>query len=85
MGFIITIVIGFVVGLFARFLMPGRDPMGFIVTSLIGIAGAFLATYIGQALGLYLFGQPAGFLASVLGAMILLAIYRVVAGRPLPH
>lgn len=85
MGIIITIVIGFIVGLFARFLMPGRDPLGFIVTSLIGIAGAFLATYIGQAMGFYMFGQPAGFIASVLGAMLLLLIYRLVAGRTLPH
>ena len=85
MGFIGMIVIGFLVGLLARFLMPGRDPAGFIVTSLLGIAGAFLATYLGQFMGLYVIGEPAGFIASVIGAMILLLLYRAVGGRRVAH
>ncbi len=82
MGILLTIVIGFIVGLIARFFMPGRDKHGFIITTLLGIAGAFVASYIGQVMGLYLMGEPAGFIASVLGAMFLLLIYRVIAGRP---
>ena len=81
MGIIWTIVIGFVVGLLAKLLMPGRDPGGFIVTVLIGIAGSLLATYGGQALGLYTAGEPAGYIGSLIGAIILLVIYRVVRGR----
>lgn len=83
MGFIITLLIGFVVGIIAKFLMPGRDPGGFIVTTLIGIAGAFVASYLGQAMGYYMVGEPAGFIASVVGAMLLLGIYRMIAGRRL--
>ena len=78
MGIIWTIVIGFIVGLLAKFLMPGRDPGGFIVTILLGIAGSLLATYGGQALGLYTAGEPAGFIGSLVGAIILLLIYRLV-------
>jgi uncharacterized membrane protein YeaQ/YmgE (transglycosylase-associated protein family) len=78
MGIIWTIVIGFVVGLLAKFLMPGRDPGGFIITILLGIAGSLLATYGGQALGLYTAGEPAGFIGSLVGAIILLLIYRLV-------
>ena len=81
MGIIWTIVIGFVVGLIAKMLMPGRDPGGFIVTVLIGIAGSLLATYGGQALGLYDAGEPAGFIGSLVGAIVLLVIYRVIRGR----
>ena len=81
MGIVWTIVIGFVVGLLAKMLMPGRDPGGFIVTVLIGIAGSLLATYGGQALGLYNAGEPAGFIGSLVGAIILLVIYRVIRGR----
>jgi uncharacterized membrane protein YeaQ/YmgE (transglycosylase-associated protein family) len=81
MGIIWTIVIGFVVGLLAKMLMPGRDPGGFIVTVLIGIAGSLLATYGGQALGLYTAGEPAGFIGSLVGAIILLVIYRLIRGR----
>ena len=76
-----TLLIGLLVGIVAKFLMPGRDPGGFIITSLIGIAGAFVAHAIGRAMGWYTEGQPAGFLASVGGAIILLAIYRAVIGR----
>jgi uncharacterized membrane protein YeaQ/YmgE (transglycosylase-associated protein family) len=78
MGIIWTIVIGFVVGVLAKFLMPGRDPGGFIVTILLGIAGSLLATYGGQALGLYTAGEAAGFIGSLVGAIILLLIYRLV-------
>ena len=78
---IYTILIGFVIGLVARFLMPGRDAAGFIITILLGIAGSFVGSYLGQGLGLYAPGQPAGFLMSVVGAMILLFGYRMVQSR----
>ncbi|HTI88892.1 MAG TPA: GlsB/YeaQ/YmgE family stress response membrane protein [Alphaproteobacteria bacterium] len=81
MSIIVTIVIGFLVGLVAKFLMPGRGPGGFIVTILLGIVGAFVATYIGHTLGWYREGEAAGFIGSVIGAMIVLFIYRVVVGR----
>lgn len=81
MDIIYTIFIGLVVGIIAKFLMPGRDPGGFIITTLIGIAGAMLAKFIGQAMNWYAAGQSAGFIASVVGAIILLALYRVVARR----
>jgi len=72
------IIIGFLVGLVARFLMPGRDAAGFIITTLIGIGGALLASFVGQKMGWYAEGQPAGFIAAVLGAVVLLLILRVV-------
>ena len=74
---IMAIIIGFLVGLVARFLMPGRDPMGFIMTTLLGIVGALLATFLGHAMGLYAAGQTAGFIGAVVGALILLAIYHL--------
>jgi uncharacterized membrane protein YeaQ/YmgE (transglycosylase-associated protein family) len=73
-----TLLIGLVIGAVAKLLMPGKDPGGFIVTMLIGIAGSFVATYIGQALGWYHEGQSAGFIMSVLGAVLLLGIYHVI-------
>ena len=76
-----TIIIGFVAGLVARFLMPGRDPMGFVLTTLLGIVGAFVATYLGQALGWYSAGQGAGFIGAVVGAVIVLAVYHMIARR----
>lgn len=76
-----TLLIGLIVGIVAKFLMPGRDPGGFIITALLGIAGAFVAHAIGRAMGWYAEGEPAGFLASVGGAIILLAIYRMIVGR----
>ena len=76
-----TILIGLLVGIVAKLLMPGRDPGGFIITTLLGIAGAFVAKYIGQAMGWYAEGQSAGFLASVLGAVLLLILYRIAFGR----
>jgi len=72
------ILIGFVVGLLAKMLTPGRDPSGFFITAGIGIAGSLLATYGGQALGLYNAGEPAGFIGSVVGAIVLLVIYHLV-------
>jgi uncharacterized membrane protein YeaQ/YmgE (transglycosylase-associated protein family) len=78
MGIIATIVIGFIVGLLAKFLTPGRDPGGFIITIIIGLVGSLLATYGGQALGLYSAGEPAGFIGSLIGAIILLLLYRLV-------
>ncbi len=76
-----TLVIGLVVGAIAKLLMPGRDPGGCIITILLGIAGAFVAGYLGRVLGWYEPGQPAGFIASVVGAMLLLLIYRMFAGK----
>lgn len=81
MEIIYAILIGLVVGIVAKFLMPGKDPGGFIITTLLGIAGAIVAKYLGQALNWYQAGEPAGFIASVVGAIILLVLYRVVAGR----
>jgi uncharacterized membrane protein YeaQ/YmgE (transglycosylase-associated protein family) len=72
---------GLVVGVIAKLLMPGRDPGGFIVTILLGIAGALLGGYLGRAAGWYGPQDTAGFLMSVLGAIILLAIYRLIVGR----
>ncbi|MBC9178520.1 GlsB/YeaQ/YmgE family stress response membrane protein [Pseudoroseomonas ludipueritiae] len=81
MGIIVTIIIGFLAGIVAKFLMPGRDPGGFIITTLLGIVGAVVATYLGQALGWYRADQGAGFIGAVVGAVILLVIYRLVIGR----
>lgn len=78
MGLIGTIVIGLIVGLIARFLKPGDDSMGWIMTILIGIGGSLLATYGGQAVGIYQAGQTAGFIGAVVGAVILLVIYGIV-------
>lgn len=76
-----TLLIGLLVGIVAKFLMPGRDPGGFIVTTLLGIAGAFVAYAIGRSMGWYTEGEPAGFLASVVGAALLLLLYRMLV-RP---
>ena len=81
MGIIWTILIGFVVGLLAKMLTPGKDPAGFFITAGIGIAGSLLATYGGQAMGLYSAGQAAGFIGSVIGAIVLLFIYHLVSPR----
>jgi uncharacterized membrane protein YeaQ/YmgE (transglycosylase-associated protein family) len=81
MGFIWTIIIGFIAGVIAKFLMPGRDPGGFIITTLLGIVGALVATWLGQAVGWYRAGEGAGLIGAVIGAVIVLAIYRMVAGR----
>ena len=78
---IYTILIGLVIGVIAKFLTPGRDPGGCIITILLGIAGSFLAAFLGRAMGWYQEGQPAGFIFSVIGAMILLLIYRMIFGK----
>lgn len=75
MGILITILIGLVVGVIARFLMPGNQPMGWVMTILLGIGGALLASYGGQALGIYQAGQAAGFIGAVIGAVILLVLF----------
>jgi len=76
-----AIIIGFIVGLVAKFLMPGRDPGGFIVTTLLGIVGALVATFLGQAMGIYAAGQSAGFIGAVIGAIVVLFVYHMVRGR----
>ena len=82
MGFIWTIIIGFVAGVIAKFIMPGEnEPSGFILTTLLGIFGAFVATYLGQALGWYQANEGAGLFGAVLGAIIVLAIWGFVARR----
>ena len=81
MAILWTIIIGLVVGAVAKLLMPGKDPGGFIITILIGIAGSFLAGFIGRALHWYSEGQAAGFIASVVGAILLLIIYRMFSRR----
>ena len=78
LGMIVT---GLIVGVIAKAIMPGKDPGGFIITMLLGIAGSFLATYLGRALGWYQEGASAGFIMSVIGAMLLLLLYRLVAKR----
>ena len=85
MGIIWTILIGFVVGLLAKMLTPGKDPSGFFITAAIGIAGSLLATYGGQALGLYSAGEPAGFLGSLVGAIILLVLYHFIVRKSAPR
>ena len=82
MSIIWTILIGFVVGLLAKMLTPGRDPSGFFITAVIGIAGSLLATFGGQALGLYHADEPAGFVGSLIGAIILLVIYHLIRRTP---
>ena len=81
MSILWTLLIGLVVGFLAKLLMPGRDPGGFIVTMLIGIAGSFVARFIGKTVGIYQTGEVPGFIASVLGAMALLLVYRLVTRR----
>jgi uncharacterized membrane protein YeaQ/YmgE (transglycosylase-associated protein family) len=81
LGIIGTIVVGLLAGLVAKLLMPGRDPGGVIVTTLLGIVGAMVATYLGQALGWYRAGEGAGFVGAVVGAVLLLIAYRMVLRR----
>ena len=80
-GFIGWIFFGLVVGAIAKLLMPGKDPGGFIITMLLGMVGAALGGWLGRAMGLYAPGEPAGFLMALVGAIILLALYRMVARR----
>ena len=81
MGLLSWILFGLVVGIIAKLLMPGRDSGGFIITVLLGIAGALLGGFIGRAMGFYGPNQGAGWLMSILGAIVLLALYRVLVGR----
>jgi len=81
MSIIWTLIIGLLAGIVAKLLMPGRDPGGFIITMLLGVAGAFLATWLGQAVGWYEAGEGAGFIGAVVGAVIILILYRVIARR----
>lgn len=76
-----TLVVGLIIGAIAKFLIPGKDPGGMIITMLLGVAGAFTANLIGSSMGYYDPNEPAGFVSSVIGAVILLAIYRAVIGR----
>ena len=80
-GIIGAIVIGLLAGAVAKLLMPGKDPGGCIITILLGLAGSFVGTYLGQALNLYRPGEPAGFVGAVVGAMLLLLAYRLIAGK----
>ena len=81
MSILWTLLVGLVVGAVAKLLMPGRDPGGFIITILLGIAGSFVARFVGKATGLYQADQAPGIIASVLGAMALLLVYRLIAKR----
>jgi uncharacterized membrane protein YeaQ/YmgE (transglycosylase-associated protein family) len=77
-----TIIIGFLAGVIAKFLMPGdNEPSGFILTTILGIVGAFVATYLGQAMGWYSAGEGAGLIGAVVGAIIVLFVYGLMAGR----
>jgi uncharacterized membrane protein YeaQ/YmgE (transglycosylase-associated protein family) len=81
MHFLWMLIIGLVIGAIAKFIMPGKDPGGIIVTMLIGIVGALIAGFLGRALGWYHEGEPAGFIASIVGAILLLIVYRMIVGR----
>ena len=81
MGILWTILIGFIVGLVARFLLPGKQKMGFILTTVLGIVGSLLGGYIGQGLGWYAADEPAGFIVSVIGAIILLLVWGAFSKR----
>ena len=84
MGFLASILIGLAVGLLARWIMPGRDPMGFILSALLGIIGSWLGSWVGFKIGLYHQGEPAGFFMSLVGALTLLLIYRLLQPRGSP-
>lgn len=82
MSILWTIIIGFIAGVIAKFIMPGdNEPAGFILTTILGIVGAFVATYLGQALGWYRPGEGAGLIGAVVGAIIVLLVYGMIAGR----
>ena len=82
MSIIWTIIIGFLAGVVAKFIMPGdNEPSGFVMTTILGIVGAFVATYLGQILGWYKAGEGAGFIGAVVGAVIVLLIYGFIAGK----
>jgi uncharacterized membrane protein YeaQ/YmgE (transglycosylase-associated protein family) len=81
MGILLWIIFGLIVGAVAKLIMPGKDPGGIIITMLLGIVGALVGGWLGQALGMYQSGEPAGFIMAVVGAIILLALYRFFRGR----
>ena len=83
MGILWTVIIGFVAGVIAKFLLPGNksEPSGFILTTLLGIVGAFVATYVGQAVGWYREGDSAGFIGAIVGAIIILVVWGMIGPR----
>ena len=81
MDILTTLIVGLIVGALAKLIMPGKDPGGFIITILLGVAGAFIAGWLGHAFGWYQVGEGPGIIMSIVGAVILLAIYRAVIGR----
>lgn len=81
MSFIWMLIIGLIVGAVAKLLMPGKDPGGIFITMVIGVVGALLAGFLGRTLGWYNEGEPVGFISSVIGAVLLLVLYRMVTGR----
>lgn len=81
MNIIGTIVIGFLVGLIARFVKPGDDPMGLAMTTLVGIVGAFVGKFLGQALGIYSSNEPAGFIGAVVGAVVVITLLKAFTGH----
>lgn len=81
MSIILTLIVGLVVGALAKLVMPGKDPGGVIITMLLGVAGAFIAGFLGHSLGWYNVGEGPGIIASILGAVVLLGIYRAAQGR----
>jgi uncharacterized membrane protein YeaQ/YmgE (transglycosylase-associated protein family) len=82
MHYVWVAIIGLVVGALAKLIMPGKDPGGIIITMLLGVAGSFIATFLGRAVGLYQPGQAAGFIMSLIGAIVLLAVYRLFTKSP---
>ena len=81
MHYLWVAIIGLLVGALAKLIMPGKDPGGIIITMLLGVAGSFIATFLGRAAGLYQEGQAAGFIMSLIGAIVLLAAYRLLTRR----
>lgn len=82
MGILLTIIIGFIAGVIAKFLMPGsNEPSGFILTTILGVVGAFVATYLGEAIGWYRAGEGAGLVGAVVGALIVLLVWGMVFNR----
>ncbi|MBJ7579288.1 GlsB/YeaQ/YmgE family stress response membrane protein [Devosia sp. MC532] len=82
MGILWTIIIGFIAGVIAKFIVPGRnEPSGFILTTILGIIGAFVASYLGQAVGWYSAGEGAGLIGAIVGAIIILFVWGAIAGR----
>ena len=78
MGILYTLLIGLIVGFIARAVMPGQQSLGWIMTAVLGVAGSFLASFVGKGMGMYADGSPAGWIASVIGAVVLLIIYGIV-------